>query len=182
MSAKSNIGGNIARPYAQALFELAQEEGKLSEWDDQLQLVASITSDNAITELSNSPKVTAEQLSDLIIGVCGDQLSEGGRNLVKLLIKNDRISSMTAIADAFSARKAEAEKVVEAEMITAVSIDEAQQKQFESALEKKLGRSVNLEFGVDENLIGGAVIRSGDWVVDGSVKSQLEQLVGALGN
>ena len=66
-------------------------------------------------------------------------------------------------------------------MTTATVIDEKQQKQFTDALQSTLGRSVILDFEVDEDLIGGAVIRAGDWVVDGSVKAQLEQLVGTLG-
>ena len=178
MSAQSNI----ARPYAQALFELAQEQNDLSGWDDQLQLLSVVTQDSAMADLTNDPHVSAGQLADLIVGVCGDKLNQGGTNLVKLLVKNGRVLEMPDIAEAFAARKAEAEKVIEAEMLTASPIDEKHQKQFADALQSKLGRSVNLEFAVDEELIGGAVIRAGDWVVDGSVKAQLEQLVGALGN
>ena len=178
MSAPSNI----ARPYAQALFELAREQDDLSGWDDQLLLLAAVANDPALAGLTNDPRISASQLSELIIDVCGDGLSAGGKNLVKLLVRNDRISAMGGIAEAYSARKADAEKVIEAEMITATPIDEHQKKQFSDALQGKLGRSVNLDFEVDEELIGGAVIRAGDWVVDGSVKAQLEQLVGALGS
>ncbi len=178
MSAQSNI----ARPYAQALFELAQEQKDLAGWDDQLQVLAAVCSDSAVLDLTNDPHVSSSQLSELLIEVCGDRLNDGGKNLVRLLVKNDRVLAMSDIAEAFALRKAEAEKVIEAEMITASSIDESQQQQFAKALEAKLGRSVSLEFDVDEDLIGGAVIRAGDWVVDGSVKAQLEQLVGALGN
>jgi len=173
---------NIARPYAQALFELAREQDDLSGWDDQLQLLGAVAADPALTGLTNDPRVSASQLSGLIIEVCGDRLSAGGKNLVKLLVRNDRVSAMADIAAAYSTRKAEAEKVIEAEMITATPVDEEQRKQFSDALQTKLGRSVNLDFEVDEELIGGAVIRAGDWVVDGSVKAQLEQLVGALGS
>jgi len=182
MPVQSNIGTNIARPYAQALFGLAQEEGKLAEWDKQLHLLAGVCSDPAVAELAKNPRVSADQLSTLIIEVCGKKLNQGGKNLVRLLVKNDRVLDMKDIADAFAARKAEAEKVIAAKMVTASSIDKNQQQQFEKVLEKKLGRTVNLDFEVDEELIGGAVIRAGDWVIDGSVKAQLEQLVGALGN
>ena len=78
--------------------------------------------------------------------------------------------------------RAQAERVVEADMITAAAIDEDQQAAFSEALQSRLGRNVKLNFSVDESLIGGAVIRAGDWVIDGSVKAQLEQLVGAVAN
>ncbi len=178
MSAQSNL----ARPYAQALFELAQEQDDLAGWNEQLQLLAVVASDSTLIGLTNNPGFSATQLTELIVDVCGDKLSDGGKNLVKLLVKNDRVSSMGDIAQAYAVRKAEAEKVIAAEMITAAPIDEKQKKQFSDALQSKLGRSVNLEFAVDEALIGGAVIRAGDWVVDGSVKAQLEQLVGTLGS
>ena len=96
-------------------------------------------------------------------------------------MKNGRVEcALPAIAEIYAEKRAEAEKVVEADMITATAIDEGQQKAFADALQSKLGRSVKLNFSVDENLIGGAVIRAGDWVIDGSVKAQLEQLVGAV--
>lgn len=176
MSAQSNI----ARPYAEALFELAQEEKDLAGWADQLQLLATVASDASVIGLTRNPHVSAAQLAQLIIDVCGENLNEGGKNLVQLLARNGRVTAMADIAQAYLAHKAESEKVVAANMITATPINESQQKQFVEALQSKLGRSVNLEFEVDQTLIGGAVIRAGDWVVDGSVKAQLEQLAGAL--
>ncbi|WP_423908244.1 F0F1 ATP synthase subunit delta [Candidatus Spongiihabitans sp.] len=171
---------NIARPYAQALFELAQEQKDLAGWAERLQLLAVVASDKTLINLARDPRISSAQLAELIVDVCSDKLNDGGKNLVKLLVRNGRVNAMGDIAQAYVVLKAEAEKVVAANMITAAPINESQQKQFAEALQSRLGRSVNLEFEVDEELIGGAVIRAGDWVVDGSVKAQLEQLVGAL--
>ena len=173
---------NIARPYAQAIFELAQEQGDLAGWGSSLNLLASVAADESVQRLINDPHVSSDQLQHLIVDVCSGHLNGDMTNLVKLLVRNDRVSALPEIAKAYAERRAEAEKVVEATMTTAATIDEAQQKQFTSALETKLGRTVNLDFDVDEALIGGAVIRAGDWVIDGSVKAQLEQLVGAIGS
>lgn len=173
---------NIARPYAQALFELAQAEKDLAGWAEQLQLLAAVAGDASVLDLTRNPRVSSAQLAELIGDVCGDKLNAGGKNLVSLLARNGRVSAAGDIAQAFNARKAEAEKVVTANMVTATPINQSQQKQFADALQSRLGRSVNLEFEVDQALIGGAVVRTGDWVVDGSVKAQLEQLVGALNN
>ena len=178
MSAQSNI----ARPYAQALFELAQEQDDLARWNEQLRLLAMVMGDAAVLNMANNPHVPANQLIGLLIDVCGDRLDQEGKNLVHLLVKNGRVADMVDIAEAYAERKAEAEKVITARVITTVAMEDRQQEQFARALQEKLGRRVDLEFRVDEALIGGAVIRAGDWVVDGSVKAQLEQLVGAIGS
>ncbi len=172
---------NVARPYAQALFELALERDALSGWDDQIKLLAVVADDPAIVDLTRNPRISATQLSGLIIDVCGDRLDQEGKNLVRLLVRNNRVHAIRDIEQAYSARRADAEKVIVAQMTTAAPLDEDRQKQFAEALQSKLGRSVHLEFEVDEELIGGAVIRAGDRVIDGSVKAQLEQLGMALG-
>ncbi|MEM7194133.1 MAG: F0F1 ATP synthase subunit delta [Pseudomonadota bacterium] len=173
---------NLARPYAQAVFELAKEQGDLAAWSDQLDLLAAIAADPATQELVNNPQVSADQIGEFFQSVAGANLSESAANLIKLVVRNDRVSALPDIAKAYAEKRAEAESTVEAEMVTATEISEQQQQQFASVLEKKLGRSVKLSFDVDEDLIGGAVIRAGDWVLDGSVKSQLDQLVGAIGS
>jgi len=171
---------NVARPYAQAVFEMARDAGDLAGWGDQLELLGLVSSDAAVVEMLKNPAFSKGQQTELITSVCGDKLSADGVNLVKLLVQNDRVDALTDIAEIYAQKRAEAESVVEADMITATAIDEAQQQSFAKALESKLGRTVKLKFQVDEDLIGGAVIRAGDWVVDGSVKAQLEQLVGKL--
>ncbi|MGI9319504.1 MAG: F0F1 ATP synthase subunit delta [bacterium] len=171
---------NIARPYAQAVFELARDNDDLAGWGDQLSLLAAVAADQNMVELLKNPAFTTEQQTSLIQEICGDNLSADGNNLVKLLVNNDRVNALPEIAAVYAEKRAEAESVIEADMITATPIDDAQREAFSKALQSKLGRSVKLNFEVNEELIGGAVIRAGDWVVDGSVKAQLEQLVGAV--
>jgi F-type H+-transporting ATPase subunit delta len=171
---------NIARPYAQAVFELAQSEGDLAGWGDQLEMLGAIAADPNMERLLDNPAFSAQQQVDLITDISGDRLSAAGGNLVKLLVRNDRVNALPAIAGLFAEKRAEAEQVVEADVVTASVIDEGQQQSFATALEKRLGHTVKLHFSVDEDLIGGAVIRAGDWVIDGSVKAQLAQLVGAV--
>lgn len=171
---------NLARPYAQAVFELAQSAGDLAGWGEKLNALAAIAEDPLMQDLLKNPAFTDERQVGLLSDIAGDGLGSDGVNLVKLLVKNGRVSALPAIAELYAEKRAEAERVVEADMITATAIDEGQQKAFADALQSRLGRSVKLNFSVDENLIGGAVIRAGDWVIDGSVKAQLEQLVGAV--
>lgn len=171
---------NIARPYAQAVFELARDSNDFVGWGDQLSLLANIAADSNMVELLKNPAFGNDQQISLILDICGEKISADAVNLIKLLVRNDRVNVLPDIAEVYAEKRAEAESVIEADMITATPIDDIQRQAFSTALQSKLGRSVKLNFEVDEDLIGGAVIRAGDWVVDGSVKAQLEQLVGAV--
>ena len=146
---------SLARPYAKAIFELARDAGEYTQWSEQ-------------------------QLAELIIDVAGDQLDEQGQNLVKLLSRNDRVTVIADINQQFMVLRDDAEQVIEAQLITAAEVDEAQKQRIEAALSSRLGKKIKLEASVDESLIGGAIVRAGDWVVDGSVKAQLQDLIGAI--
>lgn len=170
----------IARPYANAVFELAQQQDELAAWGDQLDWLAAIAADAKVARLVKNPRVTDEQLQQLILQAAADSLQAGGKHLLKLLIRNGRLGVLPEIARLFAARRAAAENTIAAEMITAAEINATQRAQFTDALQNRLGCRVQLEFAVDQDLLGGAVLRAGDWVIDGSVRAQLEQLVGAL--
>jgi F-type H+-transporting ATPase subunit delta len=100
----------IARPYAQAIFELAQEQTKLRQWSDMLQMTAQVAADENIQAIMGNTSVTKAQLTDLFISVCGDNLTDEGVNLIKLLVENRRLSVLPEIAQQFETLKAEAEK------------------------------------------------------------------------
>ena len=173
---------SLARPYAKAIFELARDAGEYAQWSDQLELLAAIAGDEAMQDLVSSPVVSEQQLTDIVLGVAGEQLNEQGQNLARLLVHNGRLSVMSAIREQFQEMRDEAEQVIEARLITASEVDDAQKQSIEAALSKRLGKQIKLEAEVDESLIGGAVVRAGDWVVDGSVKAQLQDLVHAIGS
>ncbi len=172
---------NLARPYAKAIFELAQEQGDLAGWSDQLELLSVIAATNETLSFISNPQISDADVVDLISAVAGDNLSAEAGNMVRLLVRNGRVEVLPEIYRAYVVLKDEAESIIEAQMTTASNIDDSQKQQFAEVLQKNLGRTVKLDFDVDEDLIGGAVIRAGDWVVDGSVKAQLEQLVSAIG-
>ena len=173
---------SLARPYAKAIFELARDAGQYAEWSDQLELLAAIAGDDSMEDLISSPTVSEQQLSEIVLGVAGEQLSEQGQNLARLLVHNGRLSVMPDILEQFQEMRDEAEQVIEARLITASEVDDAQKQSIEEALSKRLGKQIKLDTEVDESLIGGAVVRAGDWVVDGSVKAQLQDLVHAIGS
>lgn len=172
---------SLARPYAKAVFELARDASEYTQWSDQLDFLAAVASDATMQTAIKSPAISKQQLTELLLDIAKDKLSEQGENLLKLLVLNDRVSIVPDINEQFQQLRDEAEQVIEAQLITATEIDDKQKQSIESALSSRLGKKIKLESLVDESLIGGAVVRAGDWVVDGSVKAQLQELVGAIG-
>lgn len=171
----------LARPYAKAVLDLARESGTpLGEWQQRLDLLAALVGYPPIQRAIDNPRQTAEQSRQLIIDALGPELALEGINLVSLLIENGRLSLAPQIAELYGAMRAEAEGSVDAEVVTATGLDTNQQQRIVEALSRRLGRRVNLTTRIDETLVGGAVIRAGDLVIDGSVRSQLERLSRAL--
>jgi len=170
----------IARPYAQAIFELAQSEGTLAQWSDMLALAAAVAADPQIVALIDSPQLTEAQLSELVTGICGDRLDAHGRNVIRLLAENHRLAVLPEIARLYEQRRSQAEGAVHAELISAFAPTAEQQKAVIEALKKRLGRDIQLQCSVDAALLGGAVVRAGDLVIDGSVRGRLARLGTAL--
>ncbi len=166
----------IARPYAEAVFKLAQEHDDLKGWSEKLQLCAAVASNPEVRALIGNPKVGSEQLAGLFYDLCGEKLDEYGKKFIATLIENNRLALLPEIAQLYEQARADAEGIVTAEVISAFALSEDQQKQIADSLKKRLGREVVLECQVDESLLGGAIIKAGDLVIDGSAKGQIERL------
>jgi F-type H+-transporting ATPase subunit delta len=170
----------IARPYAEAVFQMADAAGELQQWSDMLQIVAVIAADADMQAVIGNTSVNKAQLAQLIIDVVdsGSQnvMTEQGKNLIKLLAENRRLDVVAEITVQFEILKAEAEKTVEAEMVSAQEVSAEQQSMIADKLKARLGRAVSLTCRVDESLMGGAIIKAGDMVIDGSVSGQLNKL------
>jgi F-type H+-transporting ATPase subunit delta len=165
-----------ARPYAKAIFALARQANRLADTSAALIRAAETVSDPRVHELLGSPHVTPAQLTELVNGVAGDRLDENGRNFIALLAQNRRLGFLPEIAALFEQMKAEVENAVEVEVASATALTPDQESRYVAALQKKLGRSVRLRTRVDQSLLGGAVLRAGDLVIDGSIKGRLERL------
>lgn len=170
----------IARPYAQAAFDIANEKGDLKSWSDMLQLIAAVASDAVLSDMISNPSIEREKVVEIIVDVCGDNLNDLAKNFVKVLADNGRLNVATEIAQGYEEHRAEAEKTVEAEVTSAFPLSEAQVKSMTDALKKRLGREVTLNTSVDETIVGGAIIRAGDLMIDGSVSGQLDNLATTL--
>lgn len=170
----------IARPYAKAAFDTARAAKQVPAWSQALAAAAAGAGDPAIAGLLTSPRLPKEQLATVFIDVAGKGLGEAGANFFRVLAENRRLALLPEIAAAFEALRAEAERAVEATVVSAAPIADAARKALAQALSKRLEREVTLKCETDPRLLGGAVIRAGDLVIDGSVRGKLERLSLAL--
>ena len=179
----------VARPYAQAAFQVAVESGTLEALSDSLNVAKELLRDGQVGAFLANPSLNDEQrlefLTSLFAKAAGPSSvfaggSEHGRNFLKLLLEYGRVPALPEIAEHFDVLKARVENTVDVTVTSAAALTAAQQAEVAAALEARFGRQINLETEVDENLIGGAVIRAGDVVIDGSLRSRLEGLANAL--
>jgi len=170
----------LARPYAKAAFEVARDAGDFAGWSDQLAFMAAVAHDPIMKTTLDSPKLTHAAAAELFISICEDRIAEQGKNFVRLLAENDRLTLLPDIAALYEVMRAEAEGKVEATVVSARAVSDEQKSAIAQSLTKRLGREVELVCEVDEGLIGGAVIRAGDLVIDGSVRGRLERMAANL--
>ena len=166
----------IARPYAEAIFELARERGEYQHWSDVMSALAAIVENPEMAGFIRDPRIGREQLAGLVVDIIGNVLDERGRNFVKLLIHNQRLGLAAQIAELFENLRLEAEGIVHVDVFAAFPLDERQQGLISRAVGSRLGKTVELAMHTDEHLIGGAVVKAGDHVIDLSIHGRLRQL------
>ncbi|CBL47380.1 F1-ATP synthase, delta subunit [gamma proteobacterium HdN1] len=170
----------VARPYAKAAFQYAQEQGALNEWSAMLAFTSAAVSEPIVASIVENPAKTAQQQADVLVQLCSDAMDSTRRNFIALVAKNKRLSALPAIAELYESYKAELEKTVDVEVTSAFELDPQHSESLSSALQRRLGRGINLSTVVDPSLIGGVIIRAGDMVIDGSVKGKLAKLAEKL--
>ena len=176
----------LARPYAEAVFRLAQsessaqDENDLAGWSARVATLAIIVADPQVARLIADPSVSGERVAGLIIEVAGAGLGERGGNFVKVLAENDRLALLPEISVQFEALKAKAEGTLDATIASAQELTQSQIDELAAGLKARFNRAVNVQVAVDAELIGGAVIAIGDQVMDGSVKGRLQRMAFAL--
>jgi F-type H+-transporting ATPase subunit delta len=170
----------LARPYANAVFDLAKSNGALDQWSRMLSFLAAAGADDKVRQMLESPDLPAEVKAHRLVQLCGDELNDRARNLVGLLAGNKRLDVIEEIRDQFEARKADEQRVLDVEVVTAYELSPEQSDKLRGALARKFEREVNLTGRIDRNVIGGALIRAGDTVIDGSLRGRLDKLAESL--
>lgn len=170
----------VARPYAEAAYAQARQENRVEEWASATELLSMIVSDSAVAVRLNDPRVSSQQLTELVIGIDSDVFSGTTENFVKVLQENGRLGYAPEISSIFHQLKAEDENSLDVEVISAYSLDAASEDAMASAIKKKMGKEIQMTTKVDQSLIGGVIVRAGDQVIDSSLRGRMNQLSNEL--
>lgn len=170
----------LARPYAKAAFNYALAQQDLQGWSASLDLLAAVCAGDKVKAALTSPALTAEQQVSTLAEICGSDLGEKAKNFVSLLAENKRLLLLPVIAEQFENLKNKQEQLSQVTITSAFDLAEGTQSDLAKALEKKLNCSVEVSTTVDNNLIGGAIIRAGDLVIDSSVRGRLSKLTESM--
>jgi F-type H+-transporting ATPase subunit delta len=170
----------IARPYAEAAFELARAANALPAWSSMLRYLSSVVADPAMERSLDNPKFTAGDKESLILSVCGDKLDAMACRFVRVLVEADRVTVLPQISALFDDLRNDTEGVAPARIDSAFPLTDAQVAELKEALEKRFGKKIEATVNVDPELVGGARITVGDTVIDASVRAQLQSMANQL--
>ncbi|OGA83654.1 MAG: ATP synthase F1 subunit delta [Betaproteobacteria bacterium RIFCSPLOWO2_12_FULL_66_14] len=173
----------IARPYAEAAFELADASGTLEAWSRALAGLAEAVSQPDMQQLLGNPLVSDTALVQMLLAVVEQSAGEATaetRNFLLALAENKRLAVLPAVREQFEALKNERQGAVDALIESAFALDQGELATLVADLERRFRRKVRPEVRVDAELIGGARITIGDQVIDGSVRGKLAALAAGL--
>lgn len=171
----------VARPYAEAIFQLAVENNAVDQWSQMLSLFSTMLSAPALMELIDNPNFDSQMLLALLISIADDRITQEGINLLKLLMENKRLTVAPEIAALYEERKNEQEGTLDVTIVSAYAINKTQENRLADALRARLGKSIHVTVEKDATLIGGLKIRAGDLVIDGSIRNKVARLATAFG-
>lgn len=168
--------GGSARRYAQAVFQLAMEQDGLERWLDDLTLVASALQDAEFSDFLDAPQVTLAQKVQVLKDSLQDHISPLALNLVSLLASRNSANLIPGVTEVYQELLDAHTGIERADVVTAVSVDDDQQKRIAELLKGLVGKEVTITTRVEPELIGGFVARVGDRVIDGSTRTRLAEL------
>ena len=170
----------VARPYAEAVFDLARQAGALDSWSEALALAASVGNDAEMKRLADDPAFGKERFIELFLSVCGDRISAEVVNFIRLLVDNGRIAILPEVVIQYEALKANATGEKDAIVTSAWPLSDVQTQDLARSLQQKFGCKVNVTVEVEPDLIGGVIITIGDEVYDASVRGKLQEMAYTL--
>ncbi len=170
---------SAARPYAKAAVAFAEEKKSLSEWLHSLRLLALVAADRRVKKLVLNPQLSLEQTVDIFKSIV-QPLAPGVENFLRLLSERKRLSLLPAIAELFAEYYARQAKILVVDVSTASNLSATQSAQLNQVLSQHFAKTIDMRQHVDAKLLGGALIRADDLVIDVSVRGQLEKLAKEL--
>jgi len=174
----------LARPYAKAAFSLAREHVEdiraLGRWQDMLNLASQMAAHADLAAVLDNPLVSTSQAVELLAGAGGEQFDEYFRRFLGVLGENRRLALLPEITALFSRLRQEAENRLQVRVVSAIALDEDQASRMAAALARRFGCTIELQREIDQNVLGGAIVYTGDQVIDGSLRGRVEKLASAL--
>jgi F-type H+-transporting ATPase subunit delta len=168
----------LARPYARAAFEHAREAKQLDVWKESLAQLAALTLEPKVAATLRRPDQTAAERAGTLMSLAGESLPQAVGNLLHVLADNGRLALLPEVAALFEQFKQSVESAVAVHVTSAYPLSDAEANQLSASMEARLARSVTSE--TDPSLLGGALIRANDLVIDGSIRGRLNKLAGSL--
>lgn len=166
---------NVARRYAQGVFQLAEAEHDPDRWRRELEQLDALLRDDVLRSAFANPSVTTTRRMELAEKLA-PELRPETQNLLRLLIEQRRTTEMPAIRREYERMADDAAGIVNATLTTAIDLSDAERDRYQQELARRLGREVRLEHRRDQGLIAGATVQVGDRLIDGSVRTQLDKL------
>jgi len=170
----------LARPYAEAVFELAKETNSFDTLSADLNYLTQIVDDATMAAIIANPKVTKTVLKQVVLDICDGQISDMGKNLVRLLVDNQRLVTVPKIATQYEELKAQHQGYIKVELISVYEVTPEQKAELAATLQRRLGKSIDVDVSLDTSLLGGWLVRAGDQVIDMSLKGRIKQLANEL--
>ncbi|NKB46476.1 MAG: F0F1 ATP synthase subunit delta [Legionellales bacterium] len=167
---------SLARPYAKAAFQQALTDQQLESWQQALQVLQIITADPNVQAVIQDPRVAPDQLANFILSVGQAHFIPPVQNFIRLLAEKKRLALANDIQQLFEHYVADYHQSVDVQVISFTSLSETQKTKLTEALIQRLQRKVAIDFCEDSQLLGGAVVRAGNWVLDGSLRHKLDTL------
>jgi F-type H+-transporting ATPase subunit delta len=172
----------IARPYAKAAFMSARDAKALPAWSQALREGSGVAADTRIADLISNPKMSVDQVVSMFAGLGGAGIDAHWQNFVRLLATNKRLDVLPEIAVQYELLRAQYENELDVQVTSAVALDGTQEAKLIAALKTRFKRDVRMTTSIDPTLLGGAVIRAGDLVIDGSINGRLQRMATELGS
>lgn len=170
----------LARPYGNAVFAFAKSADALPRWSRLLGTLSAALAEPEVRVLVESPDLPAAQKAERLAALCGEVVDAAGKRFLQALARNGRLPLLAEVRRHFEELKAQEERVLEVEVRSALPLTDAQAEELKAAMKARFNKQVRLSSEVQAGLIGGAVIRAGDKVIDGSVRGRLDGLGEAL--